>query len=161
MNELKIIGWSNFECKYPSRNVEGDEFQKIVQLLAEQILLNGYCFSGHEHQNSLTGVPIFSDGTCLRVSMRVWGQIMSIIYSLVDDKNYTYMDFYMNCPKTVVLPDLNYIDVAVGIVEEERPGAIQNEDIELISSCVKSTSELVTFDKVIKRYIQLLKNENK
>ena len=161
MAEIKIIGWTNFECKYPSRNVEGDEFFDIASLIAEQVLLNGYCFSGQNHQNSSTGVPVFSDGTCLRASMRVWGRIMSLIFSMVDGKTYSYMNFYMNCPKEVNLPDLIPFEVESAIIEDERPGLIQDEDIELISSSIQTGTELVTFDKVIKRCIQLLKEENK
>ena len=161
MEEIKIIGWTNFECKYPSRNVEGDEFFDIVSLIAEQVLLNGYCFSGQDHQNSFTGVPVFSDGTCLRSSMRVWGRIMSLIFSMADGKTYSYIDFYMNCPKKVILPELIPFEVESAIIADERPGLIQDEDIELISSSIKTGTELVTFDKVIKRFIQLLKAENK
>lgn len=160
MNELKIIGWTDFECKYPSRNVDGPELRDIVQLIGDEVVMNGYCFSGQDHQNALTGVPVFSDGTCLRASMRAWGQIMAAIYSAVDDINLSYMDFYMDSYKETVLPELVDIDVEPGYVQNERPGMILQEDAELISSTLQMGMELMTFDKVIITYVELIKNSN-
>ena len=149
MEDLKIVGWSNFECEYPSRNVEGAEVRQIVQLIGDEVVKNGYCFSGQEHQTELTGVPVFSDGTCLRASMRAWGQIMAAIYSAVEEVDLSYMDFYMESYKETVLPECNDIDVKPGYVENERPGMILDQDAELITSTVQMGMELMTFDKVV------------
>lgn len=157
MDELKIAGWTNFECESPSKNIEGDVFEKVVQLIYEEVLNYGYCFSGQDHQNALTGVPVFSDGTCLRASMRSWGYIMAAIYSVVDSTNLSYMDFYMESPREKVLPEYKDFDVKPCYVEDERPGMILQEDIDLISSSIKSGIELMTLDKVIKRYVELIK----
>lgn len=160
MDKLRIVGWTNFECDYPSRNVEGPELREIVQLIGNEVLTHGYCFSGQEHQNASTGVPVFSDGTCLRASMRAWGQIMAAIYSAIDEVNLTYMDFYMDSYKETVLPDFDSIDVEPGHVDEERPGMILQEDVELISSALQMGMDLMTFDKVILRFIELIKQAN-
>lgn len=161
MEELKIVGWTSFEDVYPSRNVEGDEFQVIVQLIGEEIIKHGYCFSGEDHQNSFTGVPVFNDGTCLRASMRTWGLIMSVIYSALDEKEYSYMDFYMNTPKETVLPDMEMFDVTPSKEEQTRPGVIIQGDIELLSSSLNMGMELMTTDKIVKQYYELLKKERK
>ena len=162
MGKLRIIGWTNFECEYPSKNVEGLELTEIVQILGEEIVDHGYSFSGQEHQNSLTGVPVFSDGTCLRASMRVWGQIMAAVYSAVEGRNFSYMDFYVDSCKETILPEFKSIDVKPGFVENERPGIILEEDAQLINSAIQAGMELVTFDKVIKKYVELIKkNQNK
>ena len=160
MNELRIVGWTNFECEYPSRNVEGAGVREIVQLIGDEVVKNGYCFSGQEHQNALTGVPVFSDGTCLRASMRAWGQIMAAIYSAVDDVNLSYMDFYIDSYKETVLPEYDVFDVEPCCEEEERPGMILQEDVELIYSTIQMGMELMTFDKIIKRYIELIQQVN-
>ena len=160
MSELTIVGWTNFECEYPSRNVEGDDFNQIVQLIAIEVFTHGYCFTGQEHQTASSGVPVFSDGTCFRASMRVWGSIMATIYSLIDGKEYSHMDFYMSSSKKTVLPENKPIDVEPTAVENERPGTINGDDIELISSSIQGGIELVTFDKVIKKYYDLVKNQN-
>lgn len=158
MEKLRIVGWTNFECDYPSRNMDGAEVREIVQLIGDEFVKNGYAFSGQEHQNALTGVPVFSDGTCLRASMRAWGQIMAAIFSAVEGINLSYMDFYMDSYKETVLPELNDIEVKKGHVENERPGMILHEDAELITSTIQMGMELMTFDKVIKSYVELIRN---
>lgn len=160
MEELRIVGWTNFECEYPSRNVDGPEVSKIVQLIGDEVVDKGYCFSGQEHQNALTGVPVFSDGTCLRASMRAWGQIMAAIYSSVEGLNLSYMDFYIDSYKEIVLPEFNDFDIEIGYVENERPGMILEEDAQLIYSTVQMGMELMTFDKVINSYVELIKRIN-
>ena len=158
MDELRIVGWTSFECEYPSKNVEGPQLREIVQLIGNEVIKYGYAFSGQEHQNAMTGVPVFSDGTCFRASMRTWGQIMAVIYSAVDNVNLSYMDFYIECYKEIVLPEVSSINVELGYVENERPGVIIEEDAELINSTIKMGMELMTFDKVIKRYIEIIRN---
>ena len=156
MDELRIVGWTNFECEYPSKNIEGEVFEEVVQLIYEEVLKYGYCFSGQDHQNALTGVPVFSDGTCLRASMRSWGYIMAAIYMAIESSDLSYMDFYMESPREKVLPEYKDFNVKPYVVEEERPGMILQEDIDLISNSIKNGIELMTFDKVIKKYLELI-----
>lgn len=163
MNKLEIVGWTSFECEYPSRNMVGAEqdIKIIVQLIGDEVVKHGYSFSGQDHQNALTGVPVFSDGTCLRASMRAWGQIMSAIYSSIEGINLSYMDFYMDAYKKTVLPEYSDIKIEPGYVENELPGMIVNEDIQLINSSVQMGMELMTFDKVIKNYVEWIKKSNR
>lgn len=156
MSDLKIVGWTDFECDYPSKNIDGPETRQIVQLIGDEVVKHGYCFSGQDHQNASTGVPVFSDGTCLRASMRAWGQIMAAIYSSIDGVKLSYMDFYMDSYKETVLPTFDSINVEPGYVENERPGMILEEDAEMISSTVQMGMELMTLDKVIKSYVELI-----
>ena len=160
MDELKIVGWTNFECEYPTKTVEGKEVGQIVQLIGDEVVKYGFSFSGQDHQNALTGVPVFSDGTCLRASMRVWGQIMAAIYSSVEGVNLSYMDVYMDSYKETVLPEISDFDVEIGNVEDERPGMILQEDAELIYSTIQMGMELMTFDKVIIKYVEMIKKAN-
>ena len=160
MDKLKIVGWTSFECEYPSKNIESEEVREIVQLIGDEVVRNGYAFSGQEHQNALTGVPVFSDGTCLRASMRAWGQIMAAIYSAVEGLDLSYMDFYMDSYKETVLPEVQVVNVDVGYVEDERPGMILQEDVELIYSTIQMGMELMTLDKVIKTYVELIQKNN-
>ena len=160
MEKLRIVGWTNFECKYPSKNVQGEEFREIMQLICNEVVEHGYSFGGQDHQFSSTGVPVFSDGTCLRASMRSWGYIMSAIHSEIDGINYTYMDFYMDSLKETKLPEFEAFDIEAAIVDEERPGIIVDEDIQLISETLSMGMDLMTFDKIIKMYIELIKKSN-
>ena len=160
MSELRIVGWTHFECAYPSKNLDGPEVREIVQLIGDEAVAHGYAFSGQDHQTAATGVPVFSDGTCLRASMRAWGQIMAAIYSAVDAQELSYMDFYMDCYKQTALPAATSIDVAPGHVENERPGMILPEDAQLIASTIQMGMELMTFDKVIQKYVELIRQNN-
>lgn len=157
MEKLRLVGWTNFECEYPSRNADGEDFRQIMQLIGDEVVKNGYSFSGQDHQTAETGVPVFSDGTCLRASMRSWGYIMAAIHSEIEGINLSYMDFYMGVFRDTVMPEYKELDVDVGYVEDERPGMIVQEDVDLITQTVSMGMELMTFDKVIKAYVELIK----
>lgn len=161
MEKLKIVGWTNFECKYPTKNCYDEKFREIMQLIGEEVVKHGYSFSGQDHQNEPTGVPVFSDGTCLRASMRAWGYIMAAIYSAIEDTEVTYMDYYMDCYKEKLMPEYHEIDVEIGHVEDERPGMIVEEDVQLVSQSVAMGMKLMTLDKVLNKYAEILKQYNK
>ena len=156
MEELEIVGWTDFDSEYPTKVMNGDEMSAVLELLRKEILEKKYCFSGTIHQYSSTGVPVFSDGTCLRASMRSWGYIMAAIYMAIESSDLSYMDFYMESPREKVLPEYKDFSIKPCIVEDERPGMILQEDIDLISTSIKNGIELMTFDKVIKRYMELI-----
>ena len=157
MEKLRIVAWTNFECEYPTKNAQGEEFREIMQLIGDEVVKHGYSFSGQDHQNELTGVPVFSDGTCLRASMRSWGYIMAAIYSEIEGKEITYMGYYMDSYKEKLMPEYKAIDIEIGHVEEERPGMIVEEDVQLLSQSVAMGIKLMTFDKVLNGYAELLK----
>ena len=159
MDKLRIVGWTNFECQYPSRNADGEDFREVMQLIGDEVVRNGYSFGGQDHQSALTGVPVFSDGTCLRASMRSWGYIMAAIYSAIEGINLSYMDFYMGAYKETVLPEYKEIDLEPGYVESERPGMIVDEDAQLISQTLGMGMDLMTFDKVLNAYVDLIKKQ--
>lgn len=160
MEKLRIVGWTDFNSEYPSKTVNDSVLSELIQILGDEISEKGYAFSGNDHQNALTGVPVFSDGTCLRASMRSWGGIMAVIYSSVEGIDLSYMDFYMDSYKERVLPEYAPIDIEPAHVENEFPGMIIREDVELIYSAVQMGMELMTFDKVIKAYVALLQKAN-
>ena len=156
MEELSIVGWTDFECEYPSKNVEGLEVRTIVQLIGDECVKNGYCFSGQDHQNAATGVPVFSDGTCLRASMRAWGQIMAAIFSAVEGINLSYMDFYMSLGDESVLPEENDFDVEVGEVEETTWGLTCPQDRDIVLESLQLGMPFITTDKVLQEMYDTL-----
>ena len=93
MAKLKIVGWTSFESEYPTPKFEYDEMMVYVNLIKKELKKKRYYFSGEAHQNALNGVPVFSDGTCFRASMRARGLMMARAHSDKKDE-YTYMDFY-------------------------------------------------------------------
>jgi hypothetical protein len=52
---------------------------------------------GDWHQNSDEGVPLFSDNTVATFSFRAWGDIIAAIWAEYENKDYSYMDFYLDC----------------------------------------------------------------
>lgn len=50
---------------------------------------------GDWHQNSDEGTPLFSDNTVASFSFRAWGDILAAIWSTEENKDYCYMDFYV------------------------------------------------------------------
>lgn len=148
MNELKIIGWASFDDAYPTRQYSGEELSYVVQLIQQEIANNKYCFSGEEHQNSMTGVPVFSDGTCFRASMRCWGLIMAGVHSALDGKEYSYMDFYMSLSDSK-MPEFETLDITPAVVENSMPGYITKQDQEMISQSKMFGMPFITTDKVL------------
>jgi len=148
MNELKIIGWASFDDAYPTRQYSGEELSYVVQLIQQEIANNKYCFSGEEHQNSMTGVPVFSDGTCFRASMRCWGLIMAGVHSALDGKEYSYMDFYMSLSDSK-MPEFETLDITPAVVENTLPGYIIQQDQEMISQSKMFGMPFITTDKVL------------
>ena len=161
MEKLRIVGWTSFESDYPFRKYSKEEMDEIVSLIREEIIEHQYYFSGEEHQYSSTGVPVFSDGTCFRASMRCWGYLMATIYVGPNDEELSYMDFYMSLGAKAVLPESKVIEVKPLKLEEESLGLMVEEDGELLSQTIGMGMPLMTTDKVIKRYIELIEKQNK
>jgi len=149
MNELKIVGWTYFEDSFPTKKVTTEELNKIIELIRNEIIEKGYVFSGEEHQNSSTGAPVLSDGTCFRASMRCWGTIMSTIYCAPDGSELSYMDFYMSLGDASIMPEESFIDVKPAVVDEESFGCTVAEDIQILDEARALGMPFMTTDKVL------------
>lgn len=159
MEDLKIIGWTSFDSDYPMAHDLQEVFNYKLQLIQKEIVENNYCFSGEEHQNSLVGMPVFSDGTAFRASMRAWGHIMANTRSMIDKTDYTYMDFYMSLDSNSILP--KYIDISIKPknLNEASFGCTIKADQELIEQSIQFGMELMTTDKVIEQIYENIKNK--
>ena len=152
MSELYIVGWTSFDSNYPTRMVTHEELQEQLKLIKEEIVNNKYRFSGEEHQNCPTGVPVFSDGTCFRASMRSWGMIMSSL-----NEGTSYMDFYMTLESGSKLPEFSNIDVKPCKVKEESSGIIVQQDRDIIEQSLSMNMMFITTDKVLNNLYNKLK----
>jgi len=76
-------------------NIFIDESKLYLEAIRESILENDIWFTGQDHQQSKTGVPLFEDNTVATFSYRGWGDLMAAIRSEKEDRDYNYMDFYM------------------------------------------------------------------
>lgn len=161
MNKLKLVGWADFDCEYPTKKLNAEELNKVLNLIKEDISKNYYVFSGHEHQYSPCCAPVFSDGTCFRASMRCWGTIMAEVYERNDGSQYSYMDFYMPIEHSNI-PECDDIDVVPAVVEVESAGCTIKEDRTIIQDAIDAGIDFLTFDKVLlKRYEITLSEKNK
>lgn len=146
--DLKIVGWTDYDSDYPSIEITNDEIGAVLDVVIQEITKNGYMFSGEEHQNSLTGVPVFDNGTCLRASMRSWGTIMSFAYPEIDKEPTNYMSFYMSTPGDTVMPKYESIDVEPSDSKNFN-GMITKQDGEMISQSLQMGMQFMTTDKVL------------
>ena len=133
--------------------------EQIVSLVSEDIIKNRYFFGGEDHQKSDTGVPVFSDGTCFRASMRCWGHLMASIYEKPDGTPFNYMDFYMSLGDQAILPKSGVIQIEPATLEEESHGSIVEGDIRLLTETIGMGVSLTTTDKVLLKYIEILENQ--
>jgi len=67
------------------------------EALRSAIIARGLRRGGDWHQNSPDGVPVFDDGAVGTFSFRAWGDLLAAIWAGVDRRDYSYMDFYMDC----------------------------------------------------------------
>ena len=159
MTELKIVGWTSFDDCYPTKECDNDKIDELVSLVRQEIYDNDYIFSGEEHQCSLTGVPVFSDGTCLRASMRAWGLIMAGVYKGPEGEQLSYMDFYMSLGDSSNLPEYREIDVEPADVDY-GPGLIIAEDRKILEEALSMNMSFMTTDKVLNEIYDSVRNEN-
>lgn len=160
MEELEIIGWVDFDSDYPTRKFKGEDFDKVVHKIRVEIVEKAYLFSGEEHQYGLCGVPLLSDGTCFRASMRAWGYIMSTVYTGPNGEALNYMDFYMSLGEDSVMPEYEEYDIEPAKVEEESFGCTLKQDREMIDQSLAMGMDFMTTDKVLKKLFEEKKKGN-
>lgn len=161
MNELKLVGWASFECEYPTPKLNKEDMNKLIELIKKDIVKNRYIFSGAEHQQSRTGVPVFSNGTCFRASMRCWGVIMSELLEGPNGESLTYMDFYMSVACESNLPVYKDINIEPAVVSLESAGCTLKVDRQLVDDAIANNMPLLTSDKVLKKLYKMKLQENK
>lgn len=66
-----------------------------LEAIRADVVVKGIRMTGEQHQYSDSGTPVFSDGKIASFSYRGWGDLMAAIWAEAENKNYSYMDFYM------------------------------------------------------------------
>lgn len=88
----KGMRWEDYKPYYT--NYAHEELEQ----LRSKILENEIRCSGEDHQYNSKSVPLWSDKTVDTYSYRAWGDLMAAIYSTQENKDYCYIDFYVDCP---------------------------------------------------------------
>lgn len=83
------LRWNDYISKFKKRQ------KPYIEALRKEIIDNNIKFAGSEHQDRKDGVPVFSDKTAALYSYRAWGDLMAAIWSTEENKDYSYIDFYM------------------------------------------------------------------
>lgn len=113
---MRVINWISYEetSEYKENNIGGlggffqkgmrwkdyiesfiPECSSYIEALRQSIVENNIKICGDEHQYGSEGVPVFEDNTVATYSYRAWGDLMAAIWSEEENKDYSYMDFYM------------------------------------------------------------------
>jgi len=66
-----------------------------IEAIRTSVIEHKLKIGGDGHQENW--IPLFEDGTIGSFSFRAWGDLMAAIWSTEENKDYQYMDFYMNC----------------------------------------------------------------
>jgi hypothetical protein len=73
-----------------------DEYKEYAEALRKEIIAKKIRFTGEYHDSDADDcIPLFSDNTVGKFSWRAWGDLMAAIWSQEEDKDYTYMSFYI------------------------------------------------------------------
>jgi hypothetical protein len=114
-SEIKVVEWIAYEdadeTLHPSVGSWGgffkngmrwkdyyedldEEISPYVLAIFKEVKDTNKKIGGYDHQNSGDGVPLFSDGKCGLWSRRGWSDLMAAIWSEIENKDYSYIDFY-------------------------------------------------------------------
>jgi len=88
--------WKDFRQAF--RKKEWKKEGRYYKALRREILAKQIRAGGAWHQHGPDGVPLFEDGSVALFSFRSWGDLMAAIWSSEEERDYSYMDFYMDAP---------------------------------------------------------------
>lgn len=74
--KYKVIGWTDYDNIFYDVE-EGHPSDSATQAIIDDIIENGYCFSGYDHQESPCCVPVLNDGKKRLYSQRGFGALMA------------------------------------------------------------------------------------
>jgi hypothetical protein len=96
----QIGGWGGFiACGHRWKDfIDGHDGRcaAYYEALRQELVAIKLKRGGDWHQNSDRGVPVFDDGTVALLTFRAWGDLLAAAWAEHEDKDYSYMDFYMD-----------------------------------------------------------------
>jgi hypothetical protein len=86
----KGMRWEDYKKEYI------EEVHYMLEILRESITKNEIKWTGEDMQdNGYETYPLWSNGKTDSYSWRAWGDLMAAVWSSEENKDYSYMDFYM------------------------------------------------------------------
>lgn len=157
MENLTIIGWTDYDSDYPNIDFSIYPQNLIIGLLVNEIKNHNYLFSGRDHQYSDLCVPVFSNGCVLRSSMRAWGMFMALAYNDMSENNIpNYMNYYDGIENSNIPTEK--ADISCGEENDALP-VLVGPDQSLIQETLSLGIDLITYDKAIKYMYPLYKQK--
>ena len=71
-----------------------DDIHPYLEAARSAALAHEIKATGYQHQYDRI-TPVFSDGKYFALTFRAWGDFMAAVWSEAEDRDYSYMDFYM------------------------------------------------------------------
>lgn len=163
MNTLKVIGWTSYDSSCQNYLISSrHDNDELVKVIVEEIRKNKYFFSGSTHQdNTVLGVPVLSNGKCVRCSERAWGAFIAIAYD--NEPNYEPYVKKEYLTKEEVLP-FNKVDENMFIIEDnkeaiEAPEIMVRLDTEEMKTSIMDGMDFKSKDKALLKSYPILKDK--
>ena len=143
-NKYEVVGFTSYDNSlYPTTFLKNAEMHmEIIDVVTKYIKDNKLCYSGNDHQNHPLGVPVLSDGTAFRCSMRFWGSLMGSVYSSRED----YMSYYMDVEEAVYPENEATIEPSK---EKDGMPSFSKDDASMMQESLDMNIDLMTLDKAL------------
>lgn len=82
--------WPDYRAGYDA------EWHPYIEAVRQSIIKNEIWAGGDWHQYSPNGLPVVANSHFMRCSFRSWGNLMAAVWSSELNRNFSYMDFYMD-----------------------------------------------------------------
>ncbi len=88
--KLKVIGWTSYGDWHFE---EGENSLAAHNAILDDVVANGYDFTGWHHQELFLGAPVLSDGKIRRYSQRGWGGLIAESKGFIHPMDYASFAF--------------------------------------------------------------------
>lgn len=72
------------------------EWHPYVEAVRQSIVANNVWAGGNWHQYSVAGTPVVAGEHFMACSFRSWGSLLAAVWSSELNRDFSYMDFYMD-----------------------------------------------------------------
>ncbi len=101
--KLRVAFWDYYDS---DEYEEGEDGWASRMAVVDDIVKNGYMFSGFDHQELLNCAPVLNDGKIRRFSQRGFGDVMAEAHGYYGD--FDYVMFMMDTPEERNIPKSDY-----------------------------------------------------
>lgn len=97
---MEIVSWVDWDDNRFKFAEKDELFYERWKEVVRELRRKNYRFTGNYHQYGDHGVPMFDDGMCFMVSMRMWGEVMAQAFpETATQGEYAYCAWAWQCPE--------------------------------------------------------------